>query len=121
MTTYPNREHENADKTARRRALKALEDIRGEAERLHFDISYDRDRDGDDTQKLSDLARRVTQNLAVLGALREVREWHAADQKDRTDRFSCQGCGKIMTEQGEVADHKNLHGLVINIGPGWPE
>jgi hypothetical protein len=32
-------------------------------------------------------------------------------------RFQCQGCGKILTED-KVAAHKEIHGLVINIGVG---
>lgn len=37
------------------------------------------------------------------------------------DRFQCQGCGRVMTVakdgQDTIDSHKNVHGLVINVGP----
>lgn len=35
--------------------------------------------DGDDTSTLTEKTRSVTQHVSTLAALREVREWHAAD------------------------------------------
>jgi hypothetical protein len=37
------------------------------------------------------------------------------------DRFECQGCHEIVTADADVQDHKNRHGLIINIGPDDPE
>lgn len=33
------------------------------------------------------------------------------------DRFECQGCHVIVTADADVEDHKQRHGLIINIGP----
>lgn len=82
MTTYPSREHENADKAARRRAEAALAELAGEAALLRRALKDGHKLDGDDTQRLADLVRSATVNLSVLGTLRDVREWHAADQAE---------------------------------------
>lgn len=81
MTTYPNREHANADKAARRRALQALADIESEVAFLRKRIEHDL-ADGNDTSTLAQRAVDVTRQFAFLEALREVREWHAADSKE---------------------------------------
>lgn len=83
-TTYPNREHENADKAARRRALKALDNIAAEVDTLRRRIASDQRVDGDDTQAITGLAAALINHLAIMGALREVREWHEADQASAT-------------------------------------
>lgn len=81
MTTYPNREHENADKAARRRALQALADIEGEVallrKRVNGGIA-----EGDHTSTLAQRAVDVTRQFGRLEALRDVREWHAAGRKE---------------------------------------
>lgn len=82
MTDYPNREHKNADDAARRRALAALTDLAGEAALLHRSVKAGLEVDGDFTQVLTDLVRKLTRDLTVLGTLRDVREWHAADSKE---------------------------------------
>lgn len=82
MTDYPNAEHENDDQRARRRALGGLADLAGEAALLRRSLKDGRDLDGDDTQVLTDLLRKLTRDLSILGALREVREWHAADARE---------------------------------------
>ena len=96
MTDYPNREHENADKAARRRALNALNDIEGEVAYLRLRIAGDL-ADGDDTSTVAQRTTDVTRQLAILGALREVREWHAADareaQADAANHGEDCGCG----------------------------
>ena len=33
------------------------------------------------------------------------------------DRFECQSCHVIVTADADVEDHKQRHGLIINIGP----
>jgi hypothetical protein len=76
--SYPNREHEREDHAARRRALAALRHLTDEAEILAARIASGIV-DGDDSQRISDLARDLTQHLSILGTLRQVREWHAAD------------------------------------------
>jgi hypothetical protein len=48
VTTYPNKEHENADKAARRRALNALNDIEREVAILRRRVEGGT-ADGDDT------------------------------------------------------------------------
>lgn len=85
MSDYPNREHENADKAARRCALKALDGIESEMLSLRRRLTYnDRNApDGDETQRIAALTRDLIQHLSILGALREVREWHAADLAER--------------------------------------
>jgi hypothetical protein len=118
MTTYPNREHQAADQAAMRRALKALTDIKGEAEDLHLRLSRDQRVDADDAQTITGKVRDLIGYLAELATLRDVREWHAADQAANTGfRFQCQGCGLRINDEAEAADHKERHGLVINIGP----
>ena len=79
MTDYPNREHEIADKAAKRRAIRALDEIVNEAGILRRKLDNAAWVDGDDTQILTDRTRELTKNLAILGALDEVRDWHAAD------------------------------------------
>jgi hypothetical protein len=81
VTEYPNREHANADKAARRRALQALADIEAEVAFLRRRIANEV-ADGDDTSTLAMRAADVTRQLARLEALRDVREWHAADSKE---------------------------------------
>lgn len=82
MTTYPNREHKNADSAARRRALRALGDIENEILVLRRRIDAGT-ADGDDAQIMTDRVREVVKNISILGALREVREWDAADKAER--------------------------------------
>lgn len=82
MTDWPNREHRNEDEAARRRALKALADIEYEIGILRRRIDNGTVH-GDDTGILTEKTRAVTQHVAVLGALREVREWDAAGRAAR--------------------------------------
>ncbi len=97
MTSYPNREHENADRAAMRRALHTLEGIRGEANDLHLRLSRDQRVDADDAQVISGKVRDLTGYLAELATLRDVREWHAADQqKPKKICISCE------QEQGQT-------------------
>lgn len=118
---YPNAEHQREDQAARRRAKAALELLISEANRLHFAISQGGRVDGDDAQQLADGTRKATANFGVIGALADVREWHAADQAERAapaGRFRCEGCGKTITTPAEVDAHKLVHGLVVNLEPG---
>lgn len=84
--TYPNREHQVADAAAFRRAARAIDDIAAEIavlkHKLHTSAGETR-LDGDDTQRITGLVRDLTLNLAILGTLRDVREWHAADAEAR--------------------------------------
>jgi hypothetical protein len=80
MTSYPNREHANADKSARRRAATALDGIEAETSMLRRLLRGESvEPDGDDTQLITQHVRALVQQMSVLGALREVREWDAAD------------------------------------------
>jgi len=83
VTAYPNREHANADRAARRRALIALSDIEREVAFLRKRVENDL-ADGDDTSTLTQRAAEVTRQMAVLGTLREAREWHEAGRADET-------------------------------------
>ena len=82
MTNYPNREHRDADVTARRRALDAVKEIEGSAfdlrKRLERSYLKSAHFDADDTQQLYDSLRKLTGHLAELGTLHDVREWDAA-------------------------------------------
>lgn len=78
---YPNREHANADKAARRRAFQALADIEREVTFLRRRIEGDV-ADGDDTSTLNQRAADITRHMSVLESFRDVREWHAADQAE---------------------------------------
>lgn len=81
MTDYPNREHKNADDAARRRALKALDDIEAEVTFLRRRVNGGT-ADADHTSTLAARTADVVRQLAVLEALRDVREWHAADSRE---------------------------------------
>ncbi len=86
-TAYPNREHENADKAALRRARTAISDTRELLatleRRLRFAGTADTKGvyvDANDARPITDAVARLTGELAKLETLRDVREWHAADQ-----------------------------------------
>ena len=81
---YPNREHKNADEAARRRAMAVLDHLVNEAGIMRKRIEGDRV-DGDDSQRIASLARDLTQHIAILGALREVREWDALDRAETAE------------------------------------
>jgi len=83
VTAYPNKEHERADRRARQRAMDALAELAGEAALLRRSVADGREVDGDDAQVLADLVRKLTRDLSVLGTLREVREWDAADKAEK--------------------------------------
>jgi hypothetical protein len=71
MTEYPNREHEKADKAA----------IIAEAQAIRAYLGNEQpEADGDATQRITGRVHDLTANLAILGALREVREAEAADR-----------------------------------------
>lgn len=81
---YPNREHRNGDRAARRRAHAALDAIEAEVATLRRRLkSADNplsSLDGDDTQLIMGKVRDLTAELAIMAALRSVREWAKADQ-----------------------------------------
>ncbi len=79
MTEYPNREHENTEKAARRRATDALGIMIIDAQDLARKLTGWKDVDAQDAQRFHELSGKVTANLAILETLRDVREWHAAD------------------------------------------
>lgn len=81
MTDYPNREHENKDKAARRRAHAALDMIASEVSVVGRRIEGG-GADADDCRQMAEHVRALTEHLAVLETLREVREWHAADHPE---------------------------------------
>ena len=86
MTDYPNREHQREDETARQRAVADLQDIINDAKTLQRRLANGTYTDVSDAQTLVARAAEVTRRLAVLDTLRQVREWHAADQAEETAR-----------------------------------
>jgi len=85
MTGYPNREHQNKDQAARKNALHILGNIRAE-------VSIIEDRlkgrspihmEGLDVQVLASSVRDLTIALTTLETLREVRQWHEADEQEK--------------------------------------
>lgn len=80
MTEYPNREHANADKAARRRAITALGNLITDAQAMAKRLN---DPDAtiymEDGRRFQDSSDRAAAELTRLETLREVREWHAAD------------------------------------------
>jgi hypothetical protein len=77
---YPNREHRKADEAARRRALARLDLIETEVRMLRRRIGQGQ-AGGEDTATLMTHVRDLTEYLAILGVLNEVRDWHAADRE----------------------------------------
>jgi hypothetical protein len=83
---YPNREHERADKAARR-ALQAVDDITEQLALLRRTLDVpDRRVDADTGQGLAEQVRKLTGFLAEMGTLYDVREWHAADRAEEGTR-----------------------------------
>lgn len=83
MTNYPNREHEKADVAMRRRALKTVNDILAQAALLRRKLISPNplaEVFGSDTQVLAADVAALTTYLAGLEALRDVREWDAANE-----------------------------------------
>ena len=82
---YPNREHRNADRAARRRAHAALDLIEAEVavlrRRLKTADNPLASIDGDDTQTIMGRVRDLTAELAIMATLRSVREWARADRE----------------------------------------
>jgi hypothetical protein len=79
MPEYPNKEHETADRRARRRAVDALGIMITDAQRLARHLNGGNDVMTEDGQRFAELSAKVTANLAALETLHDVREWHAAD------------------------------------------
>jgi len=75
---YPNREHEKEEKSARRRALRHLDDLIYSAGNLQRQLNAGH-QDFSGTAQLYHSIRQVADNLVILETLRDVREWHAAD------------------------------------------
>lgn len=85
QVTYPNREHQNSDRRARTRALKAIADatdslalIRRGLEAGHLPHSPSAESVAADVMKLAAA-------LQVLETLADVREWHAADMAEKEE------------------------------------
>ena len=85
MTDYPNKEHANADKAARRRALKALSDLIDEASLLKAGLEATdppHNLFASDARRLAALSLSVSENLSIAETLRDVREWHEAGKAE---------------------------------------
>jgi len=79
---YPNREHEKADKAAKRRAITTLVGIIQTAQDIYRRVDGDLPVYASDTHVMFGDLVKVNENLTILEILRDVREWHAADQAD---------------------------------------
>lgn len=77
-TIYPSREHGNADKAARRRALAAVDGIVDGALAIRKEVERGIRVDADDAQGLADNFRKLVGHLAEIGTLHDVRERDAA-------------------------------------------
>lgn len=94
---YPNREHQNADRAAHRRAHAALNGIEAEVRALRQRLEAADNPlsilDGDDTQLIVSRVRDLTAELAIIGMLRDVREWDKADKADKAGHWEpAPGC-----------------------------
>jgi hypothetical protein len=89
---YPNHEHMNMDKSARRCAVTALDNLIADASMLRQRLlgGQARSVSSDDAASLRTEADRVRVHLAVAGTLREVRAWELADRADAVRRL----CGR---------------------------
>jgi hypothetical protein len=72
----------NAERSARRRALAALADLERAASDIAARLTYPPAPDAAEARKLIEYAGRVTENMAMLEALRESREWWLAGQAE---------------------------------------
>lgn len=86
MTSYPSREHQREDETAREMAVSDLEAIIRDVETLKRRLAKGTYTDISDAHTLVGNAVSVTRHLTTLQTLRHVREWHAADQADAAKR-----------------------------------
>lgn len=80
---YPNHEHKKADEAARRRALKALDNIQDSVTILRrrlTGIGSSVNVEGADGHGLAGDVQDLSVHLAILEALRDVREWDAAER-----------------------------------------
>lgn len=76
-----NPEQTKLEASARRRALNNLTAIIGEAQKLQRKLGDGQgEPDADDVQTLAENVRDLTGHLGVLDALRQAREWEAADR-----------------------------------------
>lgn len=88
---YPNHEHEKEDKAARRRAEAALDALITSANLIKGALLRDNagqdysSVDADNANVLYEYLAKVTKNLAIVGALAEVREWEAAGDQPRIE------------------------------------
>lgn len=100
---YSNREHQNADQAARRRALTAIDHMKQELSSLERRITYSGTHvDASETQRLASLVRDLTEYLAVQETLREVREWDAADQAEAAANLAGEPRGVQDVVQGRA-------------------
>jgi hypothetical protein len=118
VTEYPNREHENADKVARRRVQRNISDISEQlatlTRRLRLAESTDSKGlyvDAADARPIVDAANRLTENLARLETLRDVREWPALVQPRDTGQLvglepirNTQAALDRLVERGEIEE-----------------
>jgi hypothetical protein len=94
---YPNREHQNADRAARRHAATALAELEsmthGLARRLD---TGSLDFEANDADRLAEQAGKARAAFAEIAILRDVREWHAADLADAQDAMADLPAGPVM-------------------------
>jgi hypothetical protein len=92
---YPDREHQNADATARRRALAAVAALTDELNLMRAALERGPEYrvDTEMAQVISAKAQTLSGFLGELSALYDVREWHAADLAE---------CGQAPRETSET-------------------
>lgn len=77
-----SREHGNAERAAKRRALKQIDMIVERAITLESALRKNASVYGSDGRSLADMVNVLTENLAILETLGDVREWAKADEQE---------------------------------------
>jgi hypothetical protein len=115
---YPNREHRNADRAARRHAHVALHELEGMALRLRQKLDTGSSEfEGSDADRLAEQAGKARTAFAEIAILRDVREWHAADlaaQGEAVERFGkAEGIVRTLAEMS--TDSTNPTSTIIGL------
>src|SRR5580693_7932293 len=100
-TSFPERMHEQAVHSHRRRAVKALTDLMERAAILRDKLEAFNYPDAESAASLGEMATRAAIHLSALEVLRETREWDEAE--------------KGALEPLPVRHHPDLHGEAVTI------
>lgn len=118
VADYPNREHQVAEKIARRRAQQALDDLAQHAQSLRNLLdSKDADVSAGDADRFQNSVSNLRTSLAEMAILADSLRWHEADIDDRerarydaADPF--RGYGDTKGMQAELTRRKVLVAVV---------